>query len=53
MENILKQNVATMRKIIDEFNLDKVQGIWIVSTPYVQPPEPYKCPDQNCIPFFL
>lgn len=53
VENILKQNVATMRKIIDQCNLDKVRGICIVSTAYVQPPEPYKCPDQNRIPFFL
>ena len=38
VENILKQNVETMRKIINECNLDKVQGIYIVSTDYVQSP---------------
>ena len=35
VENVLKQNVATMRKIIDECNLDKVIGICIFSTEYV------------------
>ena len=53
VENILKQNVATMPKIIDEYNLDMVWGIYIVSTSYVQPPEPCKCPDQNLILFFF
>ena len=53
MENILKQNVATMRKIINEYSFVKVWGICIVSAFYVQPPDPYKCLDQNCIPFFL
>ena len=38
VENILKHNVETMRKIINECNLDKVQGICIVSTDYVQSP---------------
>ena len=42
-----------MRKIINEFNLDKVQGIYIVSTDYVQSTEPYKRPHQNQIPLFL
>ena len=53
VKKILKQNVATMPKIINECNLDMVRGIYIVSTAYVQPPEPYKCPNQNRIPFFL
>ena len=53
MENILKQNVATMRNNIDERNFFKVQGICIVSAVYVQPLDPYKCPDQNRIPLFL
>ena len=53
MEKILKQNMATMPKIIYEFTLDMVQGIYIVSTAYVQPLEPYKCPNHNRIPFFL
>ena len=43
----------TMAKIINECNLDKVRGICIVSTGYVQLPEPYKCPDQNRITFFV
>jgi hypothetical protein len=53
VENILKQNVETMPKIINECNLDMVQGIYIVSTAYVQPSEPYKCPNHYRIPFFL
>ena len=53
VENILKQNVATMRNNIDECNFVKVQGICIVSAVYVQPPDPYKCPNQNRIPLFL
>ena len=53
VETILKQNVATMPKNINECNLYIIWCIYIVSTSYVQPPEPYKCPDQNCIPFFL
>ena len=53
MDKILKQNVATMPKIINECNLDMVQGIYIVSTAYVQPSEPYKCPNHYRIPFFL
>ena len=50
VDKILKQSEATMRKIIDEFNLDMVQGICIVSTCYVQQPEPYKCTNHNHIP---
>ena len=53
VENILKQNVATMRNNINECNFVKVRGIWIVSAVYIQPLDPYKCPDQNCIPLFL
>ena len=53
VEKILKQNVATIPKIINECNLHMVQGIYIVSTAYVQPLEPYKCPIHNRIPFFL
>jgi hypothetical protein len=53
MENMLTQNMATMPNIIDECNLDMVQGIYIVSTSYLQPPEPYKCPDQNIGLFFF
>ena len=55
VENILKQNVATMCNIIDECNLIKLWGIFISSAAYVQPPGPYtyKCPYKNRIPFFL
>ena len=53
VENIFTQNVATMPNIIDECDLDMVRGIYIVSTSYVQPPEPYKCPDHNLIIFFF
>ena len=53
VEKNVKQNVATLRQIIDDCDLEKVRDICIVSTAFVQPPKLYKCPDQNCIPFFL
>ena len=53
VKNILKQNVATMHNIIYEWNFVKVWGICIVSKDYIQPQEPYNCPDHNRIPSFF